>query len=338
MCGGATDIHTHIVPADFPAYVGGRIDVPWPQMAAAGDCRHRNVMISGSLFRTVSDECWDIDRRLEAMARTGITRQVLSPMPELLSYWLDAEDALVLCRHVNDAMAQMVARAPDHFAALAIVPLQDPDLAARELEAVMASGVFKGVEVGTHVNGAPIGDPRFAPFFAAADQLGAAVFVHALHPVGKERLVGPPVLANIIANPCETALSILSLMTGGVADRHPRLRLAFSHGGGAFALVLPRFAHCWREMPQVAELVRREPWEIARSFYYDSLTYDPPTVRFLAERFGVTQLCIGTDEPFNGAEKAPLAALAQFTEEEQTLMRRENARRFLGELAAQAAA
>jgi aminocarboxymuconate-semialdehyde decarboxylase len=228
-------------------------------------------------------------------------------------------------------MAQMVARAPNQFVALAMVPLQDPDLAARELESIMASGQFRGVEIATHVNGVPIGDPRFAPFFAAAESLGASVFVHALHPLGKERLIGPPILANIIANPCETALSIMSLITGGVIDRHPNLRLAFSHGGGAFAMVLPRFAHFWERMPEIGALSKRSPREAARTLFYDTLTYDSEVLKFLVERFGATQLCIGTDEPFNGCDKEPLAGLAQFSAADQILMRSTNAKRFLGE-------
>jgi aminocarboxymuconate-semialdehyde decarboxylase len=300
-------------------------------MEAGSDCRHRNVMISGDLFRTVNDEAWDVERRLESMALTGVTRQVLSPMPELLSYWLEPHDTLELARHVNAAMAEMVSRAPKHFAALAMAPLQAPELAARELEAIMATGQFRGVEIGTHVNGVPIGDPQFAPFFAAAEALNASVFVHALHPIGKERLVGPPVLANIIANPCETALSIMSLITGGVIERHPKLRLAFSHGGGAFAMVLPRFAHFWKQMPEIGGLAIRSPIELARTLYYDTLTFDPAVLKFLADRFGVTQLCIGTDEPFTGADKTPLAGLDQFSPAEQALLRNQNAERFLGE-------
>ena len=113
----AIDIHTHIVPAEFPAYAGKHGGAHWPHMAAAHDCHHKNVMIDGKNFRTVTDECWDVDRRAEAMVHMNIARQVLSPMPELLSYWLPLEDAVPLLRHVNDTIAGMVARAPDKFLA-----------------------------------------------------------------------------------------------------------------------------------------------------------------------------------------------------------------------------
>jgi aminocarboxymuconate-semialdehyde decarboxylase len=332
------DIHTHVIPASFPAYAGTHANLRWPQMQMAPDCRHATVMIAGKSFRTVTNECWDVDRRAEAMTRSGIGRQVLSPMPELLSYWLAAEDALALGRYVNATIAEMVARAPERFLALGTVPLQDPDLAAAELDRLMATGVFRGVEIGTNVNGVPIGDPRFEPFFAAAEALDAAIFVHALHPTGLERLVGPPVLAAVLAFPCETSFAIASLITGGVLLRHPRLRLAFSHGGGAFATVLPRLVQGWKSLPALANAIAVSPLEQARKLYYDTLVYDGPTLRFLVERFGVTQLCLGTDHPFDIQETAPVAGLdaLDLRPRERDLLLFANAERFLGLLGASA--
>jgi aminocarboxymuconate-semialdehyde decarboxylase len=333
MPADAIDIHTHVVPARFPPYAGRDAPARWPEMTAAQDCRHANVVIAGKVFRTVTDECWDVHRRAEAMAASGITRQVLSPMPELLSYWLSVDDAVALGRHVNETIAAMVNEAPVRFSGLGTVPLQDPDRAARELERLMATGLFRGVEIGTNVNGIPIGDARFDPFFSAAEALGAAVFVHALHPAGADRLIGPPVVQALVAFPCETALAIASLITGGTLLRHPDLRLAFSHGGGAFALVLPRLMHGWRTTPALAESVPRSPLDLARSLYYDTLVYDLDTLRFLIQRFGLTQLCIGTDHPFQIQEMHPVKPLAalQLAPGDRDLILSANARRFLGE-------
>jgi len=332
MTQAAIDIHTHIVPAEFPAYAGKHGGKQWPSMAAAHDCHHRHVMIDGKNFRTVTDECWDIERRMEAMARMGIARQVLSPMPELLSYWLPLDDALALTRHVNDSIAAMVARAPDRFIGLGCVPMQDPDVAARELERLMRDG-FRGVELGSNINGAPLGDPRFASFFAAAEQLGAAIFVHALHPSGKERIVGPPGLMAYIGFPLDTAYAIASLMTGGTLTRHPRLRLAFSHGGGAFASILPRLAHGWKLKPEFAAAIGVSPHEHARRLYYDTLVYDSATLRHLIDTFGVRALCLGTDFPFDIHERAPVAAVAalKLSDGDVKLLHHDNAARFLGE-------
>ena len=332
MAQAAIDIHTHIVPAEFPSRAGKHGGAQWPHMAPAHDCHHKNVMIDGKNFRTVTDECWDVERRTEAMAQMGIARQVLSPMPELLSYWLPLDDALALTRHVNDSIAAMVARAPNRFIGLGSVPLQDPDVAARELERLMRDG-FRGVELGSNINGLALGDPRFESFFAAAEQLGAAIFVHALHPSGKKRIVGPSGLMTYIGFPLETAYTIASLMTGGTLTRHPRLRLAFSHGGGAFASILPRLAHGWKLKPEIAERIGVSPHEHARRLYYDTLVYDAHTLRFLIDSFGVRQLCLGTDFPFDIHERQPIEAVAALalSDGDVKLLHHDNAARFLGE-------
>jgi aminocarboxymuconate-semialdehyde decarboxylase len=330
----ATDIHTHIVPASFPAYAGRHANVRWPQMAPGPTCRHCNVMIAGKVFRTVTDECWSLDRRLEAMTKSRVARQVLSPMPELLSYWLKPEDAQTLGRHVNDTIATMVDDGAGRFAGLGMVPMQDPERAARELERLMAMGKFRGVEIGTNVNGVSIGDLRFEPFFQAAEETGAAVFVHALHQAGTDRLIGPPAMPALVAFPCETAVCIASLMVGGTLARHPKLRIAFSHGGGVFALVLPRLMHGWNSMKELKEKVQSQA-EQARKLYYDTLVYDPKTLAFLIERFGVTQLCLGTDHPFTIQETDPVGAVdaLRLAPKEHELLLSTNAARFLGEAA-----
>ena len=118
------------------------------------------------------------------MDRQGVGRQVLSPMPELLSPWLEPADGQRLCHHLNDTVAAMVAEAPQRFTGLGAVPLQDVDLAITELDRLLHSTGLAGVELPSHINGAPLGDTRFAPFFEAAAAWGAAIFVHPLRPAG----------------------------------------------------------------------------------------------------------------------------------------------------------
>ena len=327
----AIDIHTHVVPYDFPSYQGAGAADKWPHMAHGADCGHRNVMIDGKVFRTVQAEAWDVGRRLEHMAASGVARQVLSPMPELLSYWLPASDAAALCTHVNDTLGAMVAQAPDGLNALGCIPLQDVDLGILELQRLMGLGTFRGVEIGTNINGVAIGDARFAPFFAAAEALGAAIFVHPLHPVGLDRLVGPPGLEQLVAFQGETALAVTSLITGGILERHPRLRIAISHGGGGFALTLPRLALGWSRLG--FDPGTRAPIEQARSLFYDTLVYDKATLEHLIATFGRTQLCIGTDHPFVIQERAPLQRVEEVAQDAELLqlLLSGNARRFLGE-------
>src|SRR5262249_5856998 len=252
------DVHTHVVPENFPPYRGSGRDIPWPSMTEAHAC-HRHVMVSGKVYRTVSDGCWSVPRRVEDMNSMRVARQALSPMPELLSYWLPLEDAKVLIRYLNDQIAAMVERAPQRLVGLGAGPLQDVDAAIDELSFVQKQRRFSGVEIASHVNGTSIGDPKFEPFFAAAEEMGAAIFVHALRPAGQDRIVGPFFSEQAVCFPGDIALACASMITGGVAARHPRLRIAFSHGGGAVAMLLPRLVHAWQVTPQAKEAPEASP-------------------------------------------------------------------------------
>lgn len=328
-----TDIHTHVVPGRFPASIA---NLPCPfEIRPTCDCGRADVYVDGRQFRTVTDECWDIERRLDSMDRMGVGRQILSPMPELLCFWRGDEEAGAIADHVNAAIEEMVSRAPSRFSALGMVPLQDPDRAIRMLAMLMESGAFRGVEIGTNINGVSLGDDRFWPFFAAAEELGASVFIHPVRPVVSYPVPAVPAWQSLAAFPCETGLAATALIAAGLILRFPRLRLAFSHGGGALALLLPRLDHGWRNAPGLHEKLPDPPSVQARCFYYDTLVYDRDTLRFLIDSLGSRQLCIGTDQPFAIAEQDPLRPIAALGlhPDEEALLLRHNAARFLGDAA-----
>jgi aminocarboxymuconate-semialdehyde decarboxylase len=252
-------------------------------------------------------------------------------MPELLSYWLPLEDAKVLIRYLNDAIAAMVERAPQRLVGLGAVPLQDVDAALQELDYTVKTLKFAGVEIASHVNGTSIGDPKFEPFFAAAEALGAAIFVHALRPAGQDRIVGP-FSEQAVCFPGDIALGCASMITGGVAARHPGLRIAFSHGGGAMAMLLPRLVHAWQMTPKAQEALKESPASTARRFFYDHLVFDPAAARLLIERFGLSQIMLGSDYPFVMGDRDPVGALERLELDAAAhyAISAGNARRFLG--------
>ena len=330
-CGCGVDAHAHIIPHDFPAYLGKAAPAGWPAMAPAQAC-HRSVMIDGKNYRTVRDTSWDVSKRLADFADMGLELQAISPMPELLSYWLAAPDAAQLVRYLNDQIAAMVAESAGRLIGLGAVPLQDVDLAIRELRYLMATPGFAGVELGSNVNGKPLGHAEFDPFFEACEALGAAVFVHALRPAGMERLIGPPALEQVLGYPTDVGLSAASVITSNLIERRPNLRIAFSHGGGTLAMLLPRLQQGWGVFPGLKDAMQVAPVEQARKLFYDTLVFDTPTLRHLLATFGPTQLLIGTDYPFNFQEHRPVEALEKANLPEETLQQlvHQNARRFLG--------
>jgi aminocarboxymuconate-semialdehyde decarboxylase len=175
-----------------------------------------------------------------------------------------------------------------------------------------------------------LGHPSLEPFFAAAESLGAAIFVHPLRPASMDRLVGPANLEQVVAFPCETALAIASVITGGLMKRHPRLRIGFSHGGGAFGQVLPRMQHAWTAMAPI-KAAMEEPRAIAKKLFYDTLVYDETALRFLIDSYGASQLMIGSDYPFSIMDRQPTRRAGNLglsdSDMDQLLFR--NAERFL---------
>ena len=324
------DIHTHVVPEQFPKYLGSKVNVPWPSMALAHAC-HCHVMIHDKVYRTVNQSCWRSGDRIAAMDATSISVQCLSPMPELLSYWLAADDGQVLIRYINDTIADMVRRAPSRFIGLGGVPLQDVDLAIRELEYVVNGLGFAGVELASHVEGVSIGDPRFEPFFKRVVELDACVFVHALRPAGQDRLVGP-VAEQAACFPGDIALAATSMITGGMAARVPGLRIAFSHGGGAMVNLIPRLNRAWTVTEKLRQALPESPGDYAKRFYYDSVVFDPDLLAHLVKLYGKTQVVVGSDFPFGMGDPTPVATLQADGLDDDTLahLAHKNALRFLG--------
>lgn len=330
---GAIDIHTHVVPFAFPERAGFDPAIAdWPSMAAASSCGHRNVMIAGKVYRTVAPSAWDAQVRWQDMEEMGIGAQVLSPMPELLSYWMEPKAASELLRYLNDTIAAMVVEQPHRFHGLGAIPLQDMAAALRELDYVVHTLRLPGVEIGTNVGGKVIGDPYFAPFWEAVSDLNVAVFVHPLRPAGMDRLAGPKALQQLLAFPSEVGLAAASLITGGVIEAHPGIRVAFSHGGGSLSSLLPRLCHGWATNPTVSEAILASPADLARKFYFDALVYSEKAIANLIETFGISQIAIGSDYPFRIRDRDPVGRVQelQIEPEDKELIYRANARRWLG--------
>lgn len=330
-CDGGVDVHAHVIPAEFPRYLGDVTPKGWPSMALADAC-HRHVVIDGKNYRTVSDKCWTTSRRLADFDAMGLTLQAISPMPELLSYWMAPAAGAQLVRYLNEHIAAMVAESAGRLVGLGAVPLQDLDLAIRELQHMKDVLGIRGIEVGSNINGVVIGDPRHDAFFEACAALDMPVFVHALRPVGMDRLVGPAALQQVLAYPSDVGLAAASVITSNLIERHPRLRIAFSHGGGTLAMLLPRLQQAMSVFPALREAVHRSPQEQVKSLYFDTLVFDTPTLQHLTRSFGSTQLMIGTDYPFNFHDDRPVQRIreAGFDETIVDQLLQGNARRFLG--------
>jgi aminocarboxymuconate-semialdehyde decarboxylase len=313
------DLHTHILPKEWPDLdkkygYGGFVRLDHYKPCCA------RMMIGERVFREITDNVWDPKRRIEECDETGVTMQVLSTVPVMFSYWAKAKDGLDLSRRLNDHVAEVVRAHPKRFAGLGTIPLQDPDLAAAELERCVRDLGLRGAEIGTHVDANEhsgrvdilnLDNASLQPVWRAAEQLDAAIFVHPWDMVGKERM--PKYwLPWLVGMPAEESLAICSMIFGGVFERFPKLRVAFAHGGGAFPFTIGRIEHGFHVRPDLCATDNTTNprhylahGDVPARFYVDSLVHDPDTLRLLIKLFGAQRIALGSDYPFPLGEEHP---------------------------------
>jgi len=302
------DIHTHILPETWPDLkarygYGGFVQLEHHGPGCA------RMSIDGRGFRDVDKNCWDAATRLTECDGHGVDVQVLSTVPIMFSYWAEPKDAHDLSRLLNDHLAGVIGEHPRRFVGLGTVPMQDPDLAVRELERCVTTLGLAGVQIGTHVNGKNLDDERVFPVLEAAEALGAAVFVHPWDMLARDRM-SRYWLSWLVGMPAETALAICSMLFGGVFDRLPRLRVAFAHGGGVFPGTVGRIEHGFQVRPDLCAVeTETSPRDQLGRFYVDALVHDETALRHLIDLVGADRVALGTDYPFPLGELAPGALI-----------------------------
>jgi aminocarboxymuconate-semialdehyde decarboxylase len=341
------DLHTHILPHDWPDLdakygYGGFVRLEHYQPCCA------RMMIGQRVFREITDNVWDPRRRIEEMERTGVSMQVLSTVPVMFSYWAKPADALDLSRRLNDHIAEVVRDHPTKFAGLATVPLQDPELAARELERCVRELGLSGAQIGTHVDANShcartetqnLDDISLDSVWSTAEELDAAIFVHPWDMLGKDRM--PKYwLPWLVGMPAETSLAICSMIFGGVFERFPKLRVAFAHGGGAFPITAGRIEHAFHVRPDLCATDNKANpqsylahGDTPARFYVDSLVHDPEALRLLIKLFGTQRIALGSDYPFPLGEAEPgslIESMKNLSAKDKAQLLSDTAREFLG--------
>ena len=154
--------------------------------------------------------------------------------------------------------------------------------------------------------------------------------MHALRPIGQDR-VGGPISEQAACFPGDIGLCAASFITSGMAERHPGLRIAFSHGGGVLSVLIARLNRAWRLQQKLREALPQEPLTYAQRFYYDAIVFEPATLRFMMQIYGSSQIVLGSDYPFALGEPDPVSFLERcgLDVESQRAIIRGNAARYL---------
>lgn len=304
------DVHTHFIPESYI-----RLAERDPQAARATSSRNQQ----GQLFIKPMRGCplplgygpfepamYDVGAKLASMDGLRVDVGAVSAPSNMFFYSYEAADALHLARMWNDGVAEVCRAHPSRFVGLATVPMQSPELAIAEMERAIRELGFKGVEIGTSVDGRDLDAPEFFAFFQRARELDAFVMMHPSACAICAGRADKYYFQNVMGYMLESAIALGRLIFGGVLERLPGLKLYSTHGGGFLPYQIGRLDHVRAVRAECAGLIPREPSAYLRQVHFDSITHSPLALSYLVSLVGAERILLGTDDPMDMGERAPL--------------------------------
>jgi aminocarboxymuconate-semialdehyde decarboxylase len=285
------DFHNHYYP---PAYLdalrSGPSTVHVTIDADGNPCLHYpgdyNVAVPGHR---------DIDYRERVLIEHHVDTQVITLTTP--GTHVETPDAAVrLARLVNDAFAEVIASKKGRFSALATLPLNDPRASVAEFERATRQLGLRGAMLFSNVNGVALADQRFWPLYEVANQHEAVLYVHPTNPVNVEAMQ-EYWLMPLVGFLFDTTLAAANLVFTGVPERYPKIRWVLCHLGGAIPYLVERLDRGFEAFEDCRAHIRRPPSDYLKSFYYDTVNFNPRALELAIAFAGVDHILAGSDYP-----------------------------------------
>ena len=249
------------------------------------------------------------DLRLAHMDACGIDRQVIALTAPGVQV-MDRATAVTMAQLANDQLSEAIRRHPTRFAGMIAVPPQDPAACAKEIERGVTRLGLHAVVINSHTQGEYLSDPKFWDIFAAAEAFDTPIYLHPnalpANMIGSFQDCGLD--GAIYGFGVETGLHALRIITAGVFDRFPKLRMVIGHMGEA----LPFWAYRLDYMHQATVRSRRYdsirplqklPSDYLRENFYitNSGVAWEPAIKFTQQFMGPQRVLYAMDYPYQHA-------------------------------------
>lgn len=283
---------------------------------------------------------WSVEGTLGIMDEHGIEAVLLS-IPDNANHHAGAEGR-DLARRNNEKLADVVARHPSRFGAMATLPARDMDGTMAEMAYALDTLKLDGVATSTNVNDVYLGEPRFDPWFEEMNRRGVTLFIHPMN-TRTSRPLELGINASALEFMFDTTRMITNMVLTGAKRRFPRIKMISTHAGGALPFLAQRIGLIVgvfgndRGLPNPSREDMRQGFA---SFYYDLTgSTTPAQLVGLRDLVPASQILFGFDVPY-----MPRASIAPaidnicgspfFLPEDIKAMSRENALHLYPRLAA----
>ncbi len=325
----AIDIHAHYYPEGYLKLIaeeGAEFDV----ICTFDDPGGPVIKGAGVHTPPLERRYYDLKTRVASMDKQGVSIHALS-LTQPMVYWASPDLSLRLSEAYNDACVAAHQAYPERFLGLAILPMQNPELAVVELNRIAPQPGISGIYMATRILDKELSDPSFFPVYKAIEDLQLTIFLHPITVVDPKRLE-QFYLTNFIGNPTESAIAASHLIFGEVLDLFPNLTFCLPHAGGTFPYLIGRINHGWGVRDECHHL-KTAPVKYLRRFYYDTITHAQPALEYLISLVGADRVVLGSDFCFDMSYDRPVEVVtkhAGLTEDDKALILSGNARHLLG--------
>jgi aminocarboxymuconate-semialdehyde decarboxylase len=295
------DTHAHWFPAEWVRLIekDGAKDGAKIGRSDSGDVTFTTEKMT-QVFRPAFVE---LDLRLRAMDEARVDVHALSLTTPMV-YWASPEFGLALSQVYNDAASAAHKKHPSRFVGMAMLPMQAPELAVKEVERAAKLPGVRGAYLATNVNGKDLDDKSFWPVYAACEKAGWPIFLHPVDTIGADR-TKKYYLRNLLGNPYDTGVAAAHLIFGGVLDAFPKLEVMLPHAGGTFPNLIGRLDRGTKVRPELKHM-KQPPSAYLRRFTYDTIGHNDEIVMNLIRQVGADRVMIGSDYCFDMGDDRPV--------------------------------
>jgi gamma-resorcylate decarboxylase len=269
--------------------------------------------VGDETWRELRDNLLDVgDRRLKVMDRYGVERMIVSLNAPAVQKIHDTKKAIEVAKRANDMLADHIGKHPDRFSGFAALPMQDPEVASRELERCVKELGFVGAlvngfsQIGSPENCVYLDQKQYWDFWGVVEKLDVPFYLHPRGPSQTKAYEGHPwLLGPAYGFAAETGLHTLRLLGSGLFDKYPKLTLILGHLGENLPFTL------YRTDQRIAWSPMGYPAKKKISDYFHANVYITTAGNFRTQslidcllELGSDRILFSTDYPFEAVEEA----------------------------------